>query len=621
MEEVPSERSSRRSLTHRRANNTLSAKLNASKINSGQHDFIPKGKLQVILSHEAVKTELERNLRKCPTTKDPKEFKKLIKFICRKVPRTFAALVLSRHTELVDLLYWAKADEHQFPFKPEDLIEILDKGLNNCPHTESMWPLDDTDLNNYLWDIVESMVPQQRCLAAQVFDCDVFEYQLDTETPLPFLPVPDQSVNSGRGGYGEVQEKLIHCDHLLLSDDVKGDLQRQEVQGGPAFRVAQKQLMKVDKWKPKEFEDMARKEAQNLKDMNAYDHKHFIRGLSYYKQGGDHFFLFPWAEGGNLDQYWVKADRSLPSTHCWAIKQLAGLASGLRTLHKNNCRHGDIKPQNILCFGSEKSKSHRRLVIADFGLAKVHQEWTEFRNHATKTTATSVTYSPPEFNLNARRDEPASRAYDIWSIGCVFLEFVIWLACGQKELEKFRDDLRGRVWSKPPVPFWVGDPAEDLHAVVKDEINYLRGRLTNGSPLYRIIELVEQRLLVINAARRKNLPNPQFEDHDEAAESKSPALRLIPATFHSESGFRSAGGATRADARELDEKMAAIANGLDERTYKLEFLEKTPKERTPISVDHLRVDGPRRGSRVLDEPHRMGEGLDVRREENRLGSD
>ncbi len=101
--------------------------------------------------------------------------------------------------------------------------------------------------------------------------------------------------------------------------------------------------------------------------------------------------------------------------------------------------HGDIKPSNLLWFpssGGDKG-GMGTIKVADFGSG-------EFRLSARTSTASSVhspAYRPPEYDLpNPERVSPYS--YDVWSLGCVYLEFVTWYVGGRKLLEEL-DRLRG----------------------------------------------------------------------------------------------------------------------------------------------------------------------------------
>jgi len=92
------------------------------------------------------------------------------------------------------------------------------------------------------------------------------------------------------------------------------------------------------------------------------------------------------------------------------------IVNGLNEMHKLNFIHKDLKPQNILV-------SHDgRILIADFGLT-IYSIYGNSSPQKFYDKITTDTIEPPEGN-NALKDNPISKSYDIWSLGCV-LDFLI----------------------------------------------------------------------------------------------------------------------------------------------------------------------------------------------------
>lgn len=182
-------------------------------------------------------------------------------------------------------------------------------------------------------------------------------------------------------------------------------------------------------------------------------HEHLIQLLLSYQLAGECFMIFPWALG-NLAEFWEK-NPSNPASRddlCWFIQQCEGLARGLCKVHRNDSwppengsfgdaslvdsrnrgRHGDIKPENILWFKDEKA-SQAHLVVADFTLMRFHSmdsvDYTEARK-----VGFSQTYYPPE--VDAGWYTSVSQTYDIWTLGCVYLEFITWYLIGYDAIRK-----------------------------------------------------------------------------------------------------------------------------------------------------------------------------------------
>ncbi|KAI8388913.1 kinase-like domain-containing protein [Radiomyces spectabilis] len=90
------------------------------------------------------------------------------------------------------------------------------------------------------------------------------------------------------------------------------------------------------------------------------------------------------------------------------VKQML---EGLDYLHQMGILHRDIKGSNLLI------NNKGELKIADFGLARVFQKR---QSHDYTNRVITLWYRPPELLLGATAYGPA---VDIWSVGCIMLEF------------------------------------------------------------------------------------------------------------------------------------------------------------------------------------------------------
>ncbi|KAL1794564.1 hypothetical protein ACET3X_006380 [Alternaria dauci] len=182
--------------------------------------------------------------------------------------------------------------------------------------------------------------------------------------------------------------------------------------------------------------------------------KHLIKLLLTFRHGDKFFLLFEWADG-NLGEFWETYNIRPPTLldERWAAKQCLGLARavsrihGLTTGQKNGRsthlgslddaardwgRHGDIKPENILWF-QEYGTDHNLLVISDLGLTRYHSQSSKSFVSRSRIDGCSWAYRAPELDI----EERISQKYDIWSLGCVFLEFVVWYLQGYDKVEAF----------------------------------------------------------------------------------------------------------------------------------------------------------------------------------------
>jgi serine/threonine protein kinase len=266
--------------------------------------------------------------------------------------------------------------------------------------------------------------------------------------------------------------------------------------------------------------------------------------------------MFPWAEGDNLRDFWVNSPRREPSHEIISqtITQLFGIADALFNLHNyrdgrrrslpgnglsivapsiqigqddtlgvpevdgygyesdeddlnmsntNNIRHGDLKPENILRFNTDNSTGLGTLKIADMGLAKQHVLATSDRNAKRQHTSTRYGTQPYEAPETTTAVYGRSRLYDIWSMGCITLEFVIWILYGVERLTEFYNQIAGG----PQLPYQyyeIPDAKEPTHAEVHrvvlrwmDHIATKDPECSQDSAIRDLLKLIREKLLVV----------------------------------------------------------------------------------------------------------------------------
>ncbi|RYP31302.1 hypothetical protein DL767_005815 [Monosporascus sp. MG133] len=189
-------------------------------------------------------------------------------------------------------------------------------------------------------------------------------------------------------------------------------------------------------------------------------HERIVPLLAAFKHRRKFYLVFPWADGGNLQEIWKKhstfeggdANAKFATWYSteWLLKECCGIAEGLATTHgpsdvsspsgkiePSAQLHADIKPENILCFKTKLGESHSfTLKLADFGLAKKVVPGSPLE---AGRVAHTKTYRPPEHDIN----EPVSLKYDVWCLGCLFLDFITWAILGWVGVEAFRESREG----------------------------------------------------------------------------------------------------------------------------------------------------------------------------------
>lgn len=133
----------------------------------------------------------------------------------------------------------------------------------------------------------------------------------------------------------------------------------------------------------------------------------------------------------------------------WIAEQCYGIADAVAFIHDPGVldpssagvygRHGDIKPENVLWFKKRQNSGRMgALVLSDLGLADTHrvQSRSNIPGHAIPTTPN---YRPPECDMAGDKGH-ISRSFDIWTLGCLFLEFLVWALRGWEGRQNFRFD-------------------------------------------------------------------------------------------------------------------------------------------------------------------------------------
>lgn len=146
-------------------------------------------------------------------------------------------------------------------------------------------------------------------------------------------------------------------------------------------------------------------------------------------------------------------------------------------------------------------------MIADVGIAKFHADETAKRQAQGKSTTNkyeTLRYAPPKTEIGTSREgEQTSRRYDSWSLGCILLEFIIWLLRGSDGLLSFDEESHK---ATPPLEtFWIEgyNRKPMLHPVVS---RWIKKELPKGhktdTALLELLKIVASKLLIIEVNSR-----------------------------------------------------------------------------------------------------------------------
>ncbi|KAF2995769.1 hypothetical protein E8E14_000116 [Neopestalotiopsis sp. 37M] len=332
------------------------------------------------------------------------------------------------------------------------------------------------------------------------------------------------------GGHSKVCRVGIHENHHGFGERKDSDgtfavkkLRYEEDQSGAAVTPSPD----GSKHDAKTFEERARQlfrdevEVLGRFSNDAHAHTHLISLLAAFQRGHSCYLLFDWAHS-DLLQFWKTTTPRPPLEEQnvkWLIEQMHGISDGLYRIHTYRLssgsfsqtnidtlygRHGDIKPQNLLIFKKEQQSFQESVIkLTDFGLTIFHSETSRSGIRQSKVAGWTPSYRPPELDLE---DATISRSFDIWSLGCVFLEFITWHFGGWPYLHKFalkrqRKDIISGHKLDQFFEFVQNEETKEYGLRVKYEvlqwISELHKREDCSDLMHDMLDFIEKRMLAV----------------------------------------------------------------------------------------------------------------------------
>lgn len=429
---------------------------------------------------------------------------------------------------------------------------------------------------------------------APIFSKSIFEIKLE---PGHILPFTEKSSEPKEGTFSHVYRVKIHDAH-------RGDLELTvsflltkiynctfECKSNhyQAFYVAIKEIR--DRKLPTENDEASTKsrldeewktEVEALDNLSGLKHPNIIQRIAAIERGPNRYLMFQWADEGSLRDFWER--HPTPSLNPAFVKgvigQLRGLTDALNELHiyrgpgGGSYRHGDLKPENILCFKNDKDETEVGLwKIADMGLAKHHFTDTHLRPE-TVTKYGTLIYQPPEVHTDKLKRASGkvmgrSRLYDIWSIGCITLELIVWLLYGYEDLKKFNNSIKG-LMDQSSAYYTFNEGIARIHPRVTEFMERISKdpRCRKESALNDLLNIVKDRLLVVP------LPEPSattFSRNESSFEGESNNISVTapPSTPASLAAARAEPpGPCRGTARDFLKRLdTMISKGESDNSY------------------------------------------------------
>lgn len=471
----------------------LKQRLRTCPIENRLAKFIPADELdKITLAH--IQAELPRRNRFFSSCLSHK--------VAAEAKRVFCVLVLMEESAVMEQLIHEGITDEDLPLcrngedSDDSEYNVLASVSGNKRFPSSMsWGEGDK---------VDNFLKKQWVVQAPILDKPGLHFVLEPECALPLIECETELAS---GGMGVVHKAKLHPAHqrlfpVCLERRRKGNPLTDPQSNADAY-IAIKEFHKK--------EDFTR-EKENLDIIQQLQNKHLIPLLASCERGSTYYLLFPWANGGTLRDFWGQHDSNPRTTSLirWALEQILGLVDGIRALHNKNIRHGDIKPQNILVFEEHQAANSARLVLADMGVSKAHKEATDLRNSATMTAESTVSYEAPEADDDQRNNRPRPRRYDMWSAGCMFLEFTVWLMYNFKAVKGFHKKRKDHNDPVSPGNFFAREPDQStgIHPAVTEAVRHLREHplCKHGTALGDLVTLINDRLLQIKPGDRAEAP-------------------------------------------------------------------------------------------------------------------
>ncbi|KAK2028968.1 kinase-like protein [Colletotrichum zoysiae] len=405
-----------------------------------QKEYLPRSSFEEIFTIPTVESLVEAIYTRATDDELSRKIDQIIGKNGKSRRMIIATLVFMKHTSHIEYFIQEDIFDHHMPLRHtrDSMREFRtragtdeDKFINTTLFAE--WERVHVDLF-YIY---------QKMIVVPVFKMDdgtIRSYVLDRDVRLPW----EKFEHKARGGHGIVHRLQIHPSHHKFQGSNKPE---------HAQCYAVKEIHAAD-------QEFYRKELRALVKSCArvQKEKHLIKLLLTFQHGDRLYLVFEWADG-NLQEFWAKKKvESRAASASWMLQQCRGIANAVKRIHglatwqvkersaasgteegdilvKDWGRHGDIKPSNILWF-STYGEDHDHLVVADLGLTRYHSRLTKSR--VSRVDGFTGTYRAPEIDL----DDLMSSKYDIWSLGCVFLEFCVWYLLGAEAIAVFERDRR-----------------------------------------------------------------------------------------------------------------------------------------------------------------------------------
>ncbi|KAF1992840.1 kinase-like protein [Amniculicola lignicola CBS 123094] len=357
------------------------------RVNATYRWYIPRNSLQGLMDEDTVQGALRENgIRSY-------QLAEVTKNIIPRGRRIFAILLLiDLIAEVCNFIEAGELNDERLPLN----IEVLRRVLPTTPAD---------DFFEKQWEL----------------SAPIFQYGTINQTYLVMTVIPIVCEKQiGTGGFSTVYEIELDPEHQFLGGSFQKRLVRKEVHSLHLHKI----------------------ELENLAILAHLKHPNILELLASYTHNDRYSLIFPLAEGGTLKDVFNKnrLETEFSSDDACFIA-LSRLSSAIQHVHDFSeqridlfllgCHH-DLQPKNILISGSA-------LILGDFGLSKFKTlaEGSEsmFRQGAGDYLAPEC----EDLNDIDFRKLMIRRSSDIWSFGCIIVEFATYMMLDPAGVQDFKD--------------------------------------------------------------------------------------------------------------------------------------------------------------------------------------
>ncbi|KAF4459729.1 serine threonine kinase, partial [Fusarium albosuccineum] len=479
--------------------NEITTALARSALNDAE--FLPVGQLSRLVTSSNVRTLL------------PGASSSLVDFICRDARKVFLTVLWYSRDGLQSVMESFEQSGMTDSHLPIDNRKAGDgsckahtRGI--CSHDKALdvfhsWSLHDVPLfYRYQWTF-----------CPPVFEQGNYGQTYNAEFILPSISL---GTNEKGGYYPTATEAALHIDHI--QDKSK--------------EVARIGLQKYKNLHPELTYDVKiawDRRTLEIQELSEARHEHLISYIGAFKHGVDFYVMIEQPESGSLRDFWESETTKctgLDSERIMSIlEQLVGLTAALEELHSRNTytrvsKTGPanllwsvrvLTPDNVVRFDDRTSAWLGTLKIANRGFTVTQNPFITACNDANVKWHTLAShYGAPELVTNQNPHMSNIQESDVWSMGCIILEFLIWLLYGLNGLHEFHREGTNLDIFRENVYFSIESNGKTAHvsSIVQKWMEKMlqadSGCSTQMTKVIRnLVLLVKDRLLVVKLFGQK----------------------------------------------------------------------------------------------------------------------